>query len=137
MAEDDFTIANKLKGNSPRGELPFKLAKSDLFKIKEEILGREYELSLVFAESGKMRELNMLYRKKNEPTDILSFPLSPASGEIFICPEEAEKEAPKFKRPPKNFALFLFIHGLLHLKGMEHSSKMEAMEQKYREQFGV
>ena len=71
------------------------------------------------------------------PTDILSFPLNENAGEIFLCLSEAEKEAVKFKRPNDNFIAFLFIHGLMHLKGFDHSSTMESNEQKIRQEFHI
>ena len=66
--------------------------------IKKEILGRKYELSLVFATPQKIQKLNKIYRNINKPTDILSFPLSKTSGEIFICKDEAKKEIAKRSR---------------------------------------
>ena len=106
-------------------------------EIKQTILGSKYELSLVFIPAKKIQALNKTYRKINRPTDILSFPLSKTSGEIFICKTEAKKMAPEFDRPYDNFLTFLFIHGLVHLKGYNHGAKMEKMEQKYRKLFGV
>src|SRR4051812_46018403 len=96
-----------------------------LEKIKDKILGKKYELSLVFISSAHSKKLNKQYRKKNKPADILSFAISKEAGEIFISP--AGK---------KNFH-FLFIHGLCHLKGMRHGSRMELVEQKYRKFFNI
>ena len=106
-------------------------------KIKIEILGSNYELSLVFVSPKKIQELNRIYRNINKPTDILSFPLSKTSGEIFICKSAARKEAVKFDRAYENFLTFLFIHGLVHLKGYDHGDKMEKIEKKFRYKFGV
>ena len=105
--------------------------------MKEAVLGTAYELSLVFVDQTKMKALNTLYRNKNTPTDILSFTLSKNSGEIFICPTYATKKAREFDRTYTNFLQFLFIHGLFHLKGMDHGSTMEKAEQKIREKFGI
>lgn len=87
-------------------------------KVKEKVLGRKYELSLVFCGDALSRRLNKLYRSKDKPTNVLSFPLSKNSGEIFINLSKT-----------KDFsALHLFIHGMLHLKGMEHGDIMERTE---------
>ncbi len=104
-------------------------------KIKEEILGGDYELSFAFINKEEIHVLNKKYRKKDSPTDILSFPLSPTSGEILICKEVAKQKAPEHGLSPKGYLLFLTIHGLLHLKGLDHGSKMEKLEQKYFEKF--
>ncbi len=106
-------------------------------KIKEIILGKKYELSLVFCSAQKMKELNRIYRKINKATDILSFSLSKTSGEIFICKTEAKKKIMEFNMTYNNFLVFLLIHGLVHLKGYDHGPKMEKIEIKFRKKFGV
>jgi len=126
----NFEIFNKTKTNSPIDELVFA-------NMKKTVLGNNYELSLVIVKKGEIRKLNKSYRNLDKATDILSFPLSEKEGEIFLCPEIALKEAPHFGRNYENFLEYLFIHGLAHLKGFEHSSKMELEEGKIRNKFGV
>ncbi|MFZ2484752.1 MAG: rRNA maturation RNase YbeY [Minisyncoccia bacterium] len=99
-------------------------------RLKDSVLGRSYELSLVFVDRAFSRRLNSTYRGKDKPTNVLSFPLSKKSGEIFIDLDTAKKEAPKFKMTFEKFVTYLFIHGLLHLNGMEHGGKMEKAEKK-------
>jgi len=101
------------------------------------VLGKRYDLSVAFVSVREMRRLNRLYLGKDRATDILSFPLSPTSGEILFCMSEVKKEAKRFKRTPENFLLFLLIHGLCHLKGYTHGSTMESAEAKLRKKFGV
>jgi probable rRNA maturation factor len=125
---DQFTIINKTKGKLPR--LPF-------LEIKNAALGDEYELELVFLEPEEMQEINLKHKQKDKPTNVLSFPLSDTSGQIFICPHYAKTEAPDFDRTYENYLAFLFIHGVIHLKGYDHGSRMDTEEQKIRTQFGV
>lgn len=106
-------------------------------KIKNACLGKQYELSLVFIDNKLSRQLNKTYRKKDKPTNILSFPLSKDSGEIFIDLVQAKKETKNFGQTFPNFIAFLFIHGLLHLKGMQHGSTMEKAESKLRKKFKI
>ncbi len=113
------------------------LKNSKFDEIKTAVMGAKYELSLVFISAQKIQRLNKIYRQINKPTDILSFPLSKFSGEIFICKSEAKKEMVKFERSYQNFILFLFIHGLVHLKGYDHGDKMEKVEERWRKKFGV
>lgn len=124
----NLDIKNNTKGKFPN--LPF-------VDIKNEVLGKDYDLSLVFIGDKLSRRLNREYRKKDKPTDILSFPLSKNDGEIFINLRLAKKEASHFGRTYSNFLAFLFIHGLVHLKGFEHSSKMERQETKIRNKFNI
>jgi probable rRNA maturation factor len=106
-------------------------------KMKEVVLGKEYDLSFSFIGPKKMCELNSIHRGKNYATDILSFELEKDAGEIFICKSIAAKKARLFERTPSNYLSFLLIHGLCHLKGMTHGATMERHEQKIRKQFGI
>lgn len=106
-------------------------------QMKVAVLGTKYELVLNFVTAQKIQTLNRTYRDLDQPTDILSFPLSKNSGEIFICQTYANKKAVTFGRARENYLAFLVIHGLVHLKGFEHSSRMESIEAKYRQKFGI
>jgi rRNA maturation RNase YbeY len=123
-----LSITNTTKGKLPR--LPFQV-------IKNKILGSDYILSLVFIGNTRSRSLNKAYRKKNKPANVLSFPLGKNEGEIFIDLAHARKEAKNFDDTYPHFVGFLFIHGLLHLKGYAHSSKMEHEEKRFRKMFRI
>lgn len=94
------------------------------------MLGKKYDLSLVFVGNTVSRRLNKTLRGKDKPTNVLSFPLSKDSGEIFIDLAKAKLEHKSFGLNFKNFVLYLYIHGLLHLAGMEHGDKMTKAEAK-------
>mgnify|MGYP000735947409 CR=1 FL=1 len=123
-----FSIHKTIKGRPPR--LPF-------IKIKEAVLGKKYDLSLIFIGSTRSKTLNKQYRGKDKPTNILSFPLEKNEGEIFIDLKEASRTAKNFDRKYENFIGFLLIHGLLHLKGFAHGSSMENEEIKIRKKFNL
>jgi rRNA maturation RNase YbeY len=97
-------------------------------KVAEGVLPN-WDISLVFIGPKKALALNKQLRNKEYIPNVLSFKLGDKSGEIFICPKEAEKQAPSFNLLPSAYTLLLFIHGLLHIKGMAHSAKMEKCEQ--------
>ena len=122
----NFSIVSTVKGK-PRG-LPFR-------RMKNEILGKKYLLNLVFIGDRRSRSLNKKYRKKDTPFNILTFPLSKEEGEIFINPRKAARDAPHFNTPEELFIGHLFIHGLLHLKGFTHGSKMNNKEQLLQRKF--
>jgi probable rRNA maturation factor len=104
-------------------------------EIKDEILGKLYELSFAFISKNKIKELNKKYRGKDEPTDILSFPFDKKSGEVLICKEIAKIKCKKFGMTSQDYLIFLVIHGILHLKGYEHGKNMEKMETFYCKKF--
>jgi probable rRNA maturation factor len=113
----------------------FKISKIGYEKIADFALGPKYELSLVFVNKRTIHDLNLKFRRKNKPTNILSFPLSKEGGEIFICPTIARTESKIIGRPLNEYIKYLFIHGITHLKGFDHGSKMEKEENKIREKF--
>lgn len=124
--QESFSIINTTKGKLP--SLPF-------VKIKEDILGKKYSLSIAFVDEKKSREINKEYRNKDNSTNILSFLLHKNEGEIIICPPVVKREAKSFERNFSQFLGFLVIHGMLHLKGHEHSSTMERLEEKYDKKY--
>lgn len=128
LKSDTISIINQTKGKLPR--LPFA-------NIKDKILGKKYELSIVFMEDKEIKKINKKYRGKNKPTNVLSFSLTENSGEILLAPDVIKKEAPKFDMDVKNFTGFLIIHGMLHLLGFDHGSTMENKEEKWKKYFHI
>ncbi|MDE1874846.1 MAG: rRNA maturation RNase YbeY [Patescibacteria group bacterium] len=129
---DRFSLIHKTRGTLPRVPLSVPFA-----RIKDAALGPEYDLSLVFVGDAEARRLNIEHRGKDYIPNILSFELGPDAGEIFINPGEAKRQAKKFGRTPTNMIAFLYIHGLCHLKGMEHGATMERTEARLRKKFGI
>lgn len=123
-----FEITNKTKGTLP--SVPF-------CDIKNAVLGKKYDLSLVFIGDTRSRKLNNQSRGVDKPTNILSFPLDEQSGEIFIDLRLAKKQAPDFEKNITQMIGFLFIHGLLHLKGYDHGSTMESKERAFCKRFNL
>lgn len=125
LEEKNLTVIRK-NGTIP--SLPF-------LPIKEKILGRNYDLTLVFCTPKESQERNNAYRGKDYPTNILSFPLSEREGEIYISLSTARRDAKKFDMSYEKFLHLLFIHGCLHLKGHDHGSTMEKLEDSYLRKF--
>lgn len=126
--DDTFDIGNTTHGSLPR--LPFR-------DMKESVLGKHYSLSLVFIGTHRSKKLNAQFKNKQTPASVLSFPLSDTEGEIFITPQKARTQAKAFGKTYEQHIGYLFIHGLLHLKGMEHGSTMDKAEQRLCQKFGV
>ena len=123
MLNTEFcTVTNKTKNKLPN--LPF-------VSIKNAILGEKYEFGVGFISSQVQRKINFKYRGIDKTTNILSFPLSKTSGEITFDLIKVKRDAPLFNMNYSQFLKYLFIHGLLHLKGYEHSSTMEKQEKKF------
>lgn len=106
-------------------------------KIKNDILGKRYQLSLTFIGETRAQHLNVTYRKKDYTPNVLSFPLDETTGEVYICPNVARHQAHEYELSQDGYMCFLFIHGCLHLKGYRHGDTMERLEQKYRRKYNV
>ncbi len=127
------------------------LSLSKIEKIKKDILGKDYSLSVAYVSENKSRELNKKYRKKDRPTNVLSFSLRENFGELVICKAVVKNEVAEMKASikkgkknnkennlGKNFDEwlgFLVIHGMLHLKGYVHGGTMERLERKYDQKY--
>ena len=123
--------ANNLTVIRKGGELP----EIPFAKMKETILGKRYTLTVIFCTPKESQERNRAYRDKDYPTNILSFPLDENEGEIYISLSTARRDAKKFNMNPIQFLHLLMAHGMLHLKGYDHGSTMEELEQKYYRKF--
>ena len=107
------------------------LSSAKIEKIKSDILGKKYSLSVAFVPAKVSHEINKKYRKKDKPTNVLSFALYKDEGELVLCKDVIKKEAKNLGRNESEWTVFLVIHGMLHLKGMTHGGIMEKAEKKY------
>lgn len=104
-------------------------------EIKNDILGSSYDLSLAFVGRTRARRINEQVRHKSYVPNVLSIPLDKTHGEIIITPTQAQLEAKRYKLTPRGYIAFLYIHGLLHLKGMAHGTRMEQLEAAYLKKY--
>lgn len=93
--------------------------------------GKTLSLSLVVIGPSAMKKLNNSYRKKNKPTDVLSFSrmegftfptIQYEIGEVILCLDVARKQAKENKLSLKEEIQRLTIHGVLHLFGYDHET---------------
>lgn len=103
--------------------------------IKNKALGKRYELSLTLFGDLLSKKINRARKHKNQVANVLSFPLSKQSGEIFINPNSIKQQHRLFNLSEKDYFIYLFIHSCLHLKGMTHGSTMEAVEKRLMKKF--
>jgi probable rRNA maturation factor len=108
------------------------------------------ELSVAFVSDRKIKELNRIFRDKNRPTDVLSFPYETDRydyletenflGDIVISVETAEKQAKENNLTLEAEIKQLILHGILHLIGYDHETDdgaMNRLELKLRRKLGV
>jgi len=123
----------------------YTIDKKFLRKISEKIFKKEHikgrlekkDLSVALIGQKRIKELNKIYRKKDQPTDVLAFKDNESLGEIIICPAQVRKNAKRFNSSFKKELARVLIHGFLHLLGYDHEKggkeekKMRKKEEYY------
>ncbi len=103
-------------------------------------------VEVILADGGTVRELNRLYRGRDEPTDVLSFASGesevafvespdeePSLGEIVVCLPVAEAQARDAGRPVAAEVAHLLVHGILHVLAYDHADSAMGEAMKLRE----
>lgn len=98
----------------------------------------DYEISLAFVDNPTIHRLNKLYLDHDEPTDVLTFPLSDPSatklaGELILGVEVARDQAAERGHDVQIELALYVIHGLLHLCGYDDKSSSDASDMRRRE----
>ncbi len=88
------------------------------------------ELSVALVSDRQMRVLNRRWRRKDRPTDVLSFPLQErgALGDVVISLETARRQARVGGWPLAVELRRLLAHGILHCRGYDHDTPAHARE---------
>lgn len=94
----------------------------------------EAEVAVIFTDDRHMRVLNRRYRKKDAPTNVLSFPgtrpgshrFGPLLGDILLGRETVLREAKEAGLAMNDHLTHLVVHGFLHLLGHDHMRESQA-----------
>ncbi|TSC71333.1 MAG: putative rRNA maturation factor [Parcubacteria group bacterium Gr01-1014_70] len=120
-----FSIANKTSKRIPRALL------RRVFSLVSK--KRTMEVSLVFLGNQAMQNVNRKWRKQDAQANVLAFPLDASVGEVVINPQEAEREARREGVSYNRRVAYLFLHGLLHLYGYDHTKKQDVVKMEKKE----
>ena len=112
-------------------------------------------LTVCLVTNNEIKKWNAAYRRKNKPTDVLSFPAiaqrrgrngrarktaAAYLGDIAIAPEMARANAKEFGRTFQQEMRILIVHGILHLMGYDHETdngQMARREKRVRRKLGL
>ncbi|MFP4012582.1 MAG: rRNA maturation RNase YbeY [Chitinispirillaceae bacterium] len=102
---------------------------------KDEHIPTKQRTILVLCSDYKIRKLNSQYRKKDKPTDVLSFPFGDPDllGEIYISLQRARVQSKKYGLTYEQEIRRLFVHGLFHLLGHDHHEEAEREAMEFKE----
>ncbi|ENU31765.1 MULTISPECIES: rRNA maturation RNase YbeY [unclassified Acinetobacter] len=112
------------------------------------------EIGIACVDVAESHELNLQYREKDKPTNVLSFPSdipeemlnlldAEPLGDLVICIPVVLQEATEQQKTPNQHFTHLLVHGVLHLLGYDHETnetdaeEMEALEIAILKKLGV
>jgi probable rRNA maturation factor len=105
-------------------------------RIAQKLAGASGHVDVLITNNRRVRELNRYFRKKDKPTDVLSFPHGDrAGGGIAISAPIAAKNAARYGHSTTDELKILILHGMLHLAGYDHerdNGRMAAKETELR-----
>ena len=115
--------------------------------LENENFGKDAEVSVSFVDNETIHKLNLEYRGKDKPTDVLSFPMTDGDeeeddidlstgavmlGDIIISAEKAMEQANEYGHGIEREICFLAVHSTLHLLGYDHETSED--DEKYMNQ---
>jgi probable rRNA maturation factor len=102
-------------------------------------------LTIALADDTEVRALNSRDRKKDKPTNVLSYPSGERAflGDVVLARQTVWREAKVQKKSPADHVTHLVVHGVLHLLGYDHETsdadaeRMEALERRVLAKLGI
>jgi probable rRNA maturation factor len=107
------------------------------------------EVTIRIVDGPEMQALNLQYRGKDKPTNVLSFPFGapagihiPLAGDLVICASVVAQEAREQHKDVHTHWAHMVIHGMLHLQNYDHiddneAEEMESLEIRLLTQIGI
>ncbi len=122
-------------------ELPFEGIGADLLErvvndACRALSLRKVAITLIVTDNAAIQSVNRAFRKKNAPTDVISFAYRenpfPAVkmkfehlGDVYLSLEQAKKQAGEYGHSLADEVKRLLVHGVLHLAGYDHERSAE------------
>jgi probable rRNA maturation factor len=96
-------------------------------------IGGSHELTVRIVDAPESAALNAEYRHKQGSTNVLSFPFEAPPGmntrllgDLVVCADVVQREAREQGKPPQAHWAHMIVHGVLHLRGFDHLTDVEA-----------
>jgi probable rRNA maturation factor len=111
-------------------------------RLRSEVGGGR-ETSFLITSDRELQRLNLTFRGKDYPTDVLSFPTSGPDGslgDVAISAERSAEQARTYGHSVEEEIGILMLHGVLHLLGMDHENdrgRMARAEKRWRKALGL
>ena len=112
---------------------------------REAVGARRKSLTVALADDKRVRALNARDRRKDQPTNVLSYPSGEKAflGDVVLARQTVWREAKEQGKTPAEHVVHLVVHGTLHLLGHDHESseaeaeRMEVLERRILKRLGI
>jgi probable rRNA maturation factor len=113
--------------------------------VRAAIGDRKRSITVALADDKRVRALNARDRKKNKPTNVLSYPSGEGIflGDVVLARQTVWREAKSQGKTVADHVAHLIVHGTLHLMGYDHETsdadaeRMEARERRVLARLGI
>lgn len=86
------------------------------------------DITVRVVDEEESRRLNLQYRKKDTPTNVLTFSYGDATHDVALCMSVAQREANERGVVLRDYVALLLVHAFLHAVGMDHEQSAAAAE---------
>lgn len=148
-------LQNRVGGELPNQKVLTQIAKWTLEELNQ--IDANIYVTAFYVDDKQIREVNKQYRNKDKATDVISFrmidnprflmlnkqnfPLEYDGnlhaiylGEIFICKQVADAQAPEYGNTLNREIAELFCHGMFHILGFDHETEKDRKVMKKHEE---
>jgi probable rRNA maturation factor len=105
--------------------------------LKDLVRVRDYELTVHLVNAAEMSKLNQTHLGHSGSTDVITLdyrePDWPVAGEIIVCLDEADRQAPRFGATWQAELARYVVHGVLHLQGYDDQRAADRLKMKRKE----
>jgi probable rRNA maturation factor len=118
------------------GSFPGLPHRSTVRRWAQAALLRDARVTLRFVGRREGRALNARYRRRDYPTNVLTFvydDVEPLAGDLVLCVPVVQREAREQGKTFRAHCAHLVIHGMLHLQGFDHVRTADARRMETRE----
>jgi probable rRNA maturation factor len=130
-----IAITNRVRAGR---KLDLQLLEKITAAVLVELKIKEAEFGIVLVSTKEMASMNEKFLGHEGPTDVITFDYSEKRkqlhGEVFVCPEVAEKQAKEFGTSRQAEVVRYVVHGILHLMG--HDDVRPAARKKMKREEG-
>jgi len=141
----------QIKNRQKKIKVNEKKLKIIISKILDILDYSDFDIGIWLTTNQTIHKYNKKYRKKNKPTDILSFPfhskITPGKkiipktdddknlGDIIISLEHAKKDATNSDNSLDKQLKILLVHGICHLIGYDHTTDKDYRKMQKQEAY--